>query len=156
MEQEAIRYRHLNDEWSATLDEVRKLESFERFLRPNSYLKLQNAASRGPVVILNACKSRFDVLVVNTSGVEHIALLGVTAELLVKLVYLVQHASGAMVIPEKSKIRDLIHETKYPGAEFQTPLGTPVKFDDIFRHVLEILWISTVEPVIRFLGLQVR
>ncbi|KIM40921.1 hypothetical protein M413DRAFT_445696 [Hebeloma cylindrosporum] len=154
-EQEAIRYRHLNEEWLATLEEVRKLEGFEEFLRPNSSVKLQNAASRGPVVILNASKSRCDALVVSVSGIEHIALPEVTAEFVVKLVHLVQYASGAMAVPAMSKIRDLIHQTKYPpGAESQIPMGKPIRVDDIFRHVLEVLWISTVEPVIRSLGLQ--
>jgi hypothetical protein len=157
MEQEAIRYRHLSDEWLATLGEARKLKGLEDFLRPNSSVKLQNAASRGPVVILNACKSRCDVLVVNASGIDHIALPGVTAEFVVKLVHLVQYASGAVLMPAKSKIRNLIQQTTFPpDTESQIPVGTCVKVDDIFRHVLETLWISTVEPVIRSLGLQVR
>lgn len=60
MEKEAARFRRLSETWSLTVEEVRKLDQFQDFLRPKSLAMLQQAACDRLVVILNANPSGCD------------------------------------------------------------------------------------------------
>jgi hypothetical protein len=123
MEQEAIRYRHLNDEWLAT--------GLRRIFTSKLICQAAKCCIPWPSCSSQSLEFRFDVLVVNASGIEHIALLEVTTEFVVKLAHLVQDASGAVAIPAKSKIQNLIQQTTFPpDAESHIPLGTTLKADD--------------------------
>jgi hypothetical protein len=172
MEQEATRLRRLNDEWLATLEEVRQLNGFQDFLRPSRLSALQDAAADGPIVILNTSASSSDALILTISGVEHVPLPDLSladVELLVKEIQIASMSSRKNPsLPEADYAR--IH-----GAFRQIRvLSSPLQFlnlsvearhahrasddqmqpEDIFRRVLGILWVSAVEPVIRRLSLE--
>jgi CHAT domain-containing protein len=64
----AIQYRRLQEQWGAVVAEIRNIQSLSRFLLPPSYKDLQEAARRGPVVILIASETLCSAIVVPTSG----------------------------------------------------------------------------------------
>jgi hypothetical protein len=72
MEKEVSYFRRLNEEWVATLEEVRRLDGFQDFLRPSRLSTLQSAATNGPVVILNASRTGCAALILTSSGVQHV------------------------------------------------------------------------------------
>ncbi|THH11187.1 hypothetical protein EW146_g8131 [Bondarzewia mesenterica] len=104
MEQEAIRYRHLNDDWVDTLEEVRRVDGFEDFLRPKQFSTLQLAASHGPIVILNASRSGCDALIVTLDGICHIPLSPFSFALASDLVSLIRHAISSKSVHSLSFI----------------------------------------------------
>ncbi|KAG1825309.1 CHAT domain-containing protein [Suillus variegatus] len=57
VEAEATQYRRLMDEWNETVEEIRKIEGFSRFLLPPLFSDLQDAARDGPIVVLIASMS---------------------------------------------------------------------------------------------------
>jgi len=95
MEKEASNFYRLNDEWLSTLEEVRRLDGFQDFLRQSRLSMLQEAAANGPVVILNTSKSGSDTLIVTLSGVQHIPLQELSFVDVNVLVRLTQNATAA-------------------------------------------------------------
>ena len=75
IEREAARLRRLNDEWLATLEEVRQLESLKDFLQPQRLSKLLGAAAEAPVVVLNASEAGCTALTLTSNGVQHVPLV---------------------------------------------------------------------------------
>src|SRR5690242_6078558 len=67
-------------EWDELVEQVRKLEGFEDFLRPPPLEKLLPAAANGPVAIINVSQWRCDALIITTTGVQVKELPSVTAE----------------------------------------------------------------------------
>jgi len=55
LDQEASRLNRLNEDWVTSINEVRKLNGFEDFLRPRRLSALQTAASEYPVVCKGNC-----------------------------------------------------------------------------------------------------
>ena len=76
LDQEAKLYRQIQDNWDNTVSEIRSLGKYRSFLKPAPFHELQKAASNGLIVMLNATKSRFDVLIVTSSGVGHVPFPG--------------------------------------------------------------------------------
>ena len=70
--QEATHYRQIQDDWELTLGDIRNLDGFREFLEPTPLHGLQKAALKGPIVILNASKTRCDALIMTPAGVDHI------------------------------------------------------------------------------------
>ncbi|KAJ8584727.1 TPR-like protein [Rhizopogon salebrosus TDB-379] len=61
---EAVRYTDLVDEWKKTVEEIRKLEGFSRFMLPPLFSDLQDAARDGPVIVLIASESsRYAIII---------------------------------------------------------------------------------------------
>jgi hypothetical protein len=71
-------------EWDRLVDEVRKLDGFEDFLRPPRLSTLLPAAAEGPVAIINLSRWRCDVLLVRADGVEVVELPELTLESVVE------------------------------------------------------------------------
>jgi CHAT domain-containing protein/tetratricopeptide (TPR) repeat protein len=61
---EAVRYTGLLDEWKKTVEEIRKLEGFSRFMLPPLFSDLQDAAREGPVILLIASESSRNVIII--------------------------------------------------------------------------------------------
>ena len=174
MEKEASYCRNLNDEWLATLEEVRKLDGFQDFLGQSRFSTLQHAAANGPVVILNASNSACAALILTSSStvVKHVPLPNLHFPEVTKLVKLVRHAiapNGRDALLAKSKctsVEDLIQDMLFSNAlqSLRLPLERHIgrasdistHSDDIFRYVLGVLWQSVVEPVITSLNLKVN
>lgn len=66
-------------EWDAVVDEVRRIPGFEGFLRLPPLDGLLEAASAGPVVIVNVSRWRCDALIVTADGVHPVPLRDLTA-----------------------------------------------------------------------------
>ncbi|THH12051.1 hypothetical protein EW146_g7828, partial [Bondarzewia mesenterica] len=92
MVREAVHYRHLEDDWTATLKEIRNMDGFETFLGPKRFSALERAASHGPVVILNASRSSCNALIVTLSGIHHIPISGLSSDAAVGLIFLIRLA----------------------------------------------------------------
>ena len=173
MEEEASHFLRLNNEWLATIEEVRKLRGFQDFLRPSRLSTLQDAAVNGPVVVLNTSISGNDALIITLSGVQHIPLPDLSftdVNILVKLLQaatssrgrapLLPEADAAQikgffrqitVFPETLRILQPSIEARHVGRASDTRMQP----EDIFRHVLAVLWVSMVKPVLHSLKLEV-
>ncbi|KAG2156776.1 uncharacterized protein EDB93DRAFT_1101209 [Suillus bovinus] len=64
VEAEATRYRRLVEDWNGTVEEIRKMEGFSRFLLPPLFSNLQDAARDGLVVMLIASTSSCDAIII--------------------------------------------------------------------------------------------
>lgn len=71
-------------EWDRLVDEVRRLDGFDDFLKPPRLSTLLPAAAEGPVAIVNLSRWRCDVLLVRADGVEVVELPGLTLESVVE------------------------------------------------------------------------
>ena len=75
------RHRELAREWDDLIGQVRKLQGFEHLSPPAApFARLREAASAGPVVIVNISNRRCDALIVTTAGVRLRRLPGLTAQ----------------------------------------------------------------------------
>jgi tetratricopeptide (TPR) repeat protein len=76
------RRRDLAREWDETVERVRRIEGFEHFLGQTPYAELKDAATGGPVVIVNVSSYGCHALIVrhNTPEPEVIRLSGVTTQ----------------------------------------------------------------------------
>ncbi|KAG2147833.1 CHAT domain-containing protein [Suillus bovinus] len=64
VEAEATRYRRLVDDWNSTVEEIRKIKDFSRFLLPPLFSDLQDAARDGPIIMLIASESSCDAIII--------------------------------------------------------------------------------------------
>jgi tetratricopeptide (TPR) repeat protein len=169
MEQETARYRRLNDDWLTTLEEVRSLDGFGDFLRPKPLTTLLRVAANDPVVILIASDSSCAALILTSSGVRHFPLPKFTLMIAQGLVALIRSAtqSGA----SDHLLSEAVHMqvealTQHAWTHESDVIPTEPRHgklhsafsmdaDSIFSLVLQTLWKSLVEPVIRSLSLEV-
>ncbi|KAG1809808.1 CHAT domain-containing protein [Suillus plorans] len=63
-EAEETRYRRLVKDWNGTVEEIRKIEGFSRFLLPPLFSYLQDAARDGPIIVLIASKLSCDAIII--------------------------------------------------------------------------------------------
>ncbi|KAG1791600.1 TPR-like protein [Suillus plorans] len=64
VEAEETRYRRLVQDWNGTVEEMRKIEGFSRFLLPPLFSDLQHAGHDGPIIVLLASESSCDAIIV--------------------------------------------------------------------------------------------
>ncbi|KAG2124402.1 CHAT domain-containing protein [Suillus bovinus] len=64
IEAEETRYRRLVEEWNRAVEEIRKIESFSRFLLPPLFSDLQDAARDGPVIVLIASEASCHAIII--------------------------------------------------------------------------------------------
>jgi tetratricopeptide (TPR) repeat protein len=158
MEKEASHFRCLNDEWLATLGQVRSLDGFQDFMRPSRLSTLQDAVVNGPVVILNASEAGCAALVLTLNGVQHVPIPDLSSHQVTILVKLIRNAiaqgGGYPLLPDSNRahVQGLVEQVPHIGRA--SDIST--RPDDIFRYVLGILWTSVVGPVIRLLKLEVN
>ena len=165
MEQEASWYSILNDDWNSVLEEVRTLEGFQDFLRPKSFHALQQAASYGPIVLLNAGKFGCDGLIITLNSVIHVPFPDLTLNHVKALGFEINIAlspSGTRLdVPDSSEdILEIFTEKQDSHEQDPVRYGGVVRSDpspeDRFRRVLGMLWSAVVCPVIQTLNLQVE
>ncbi|KAG2129050.1 TPR-like protein [Suillus bovinus] len=63
-EAEESRYRRLVAEWNRAVEEIRKIESFSRFLLPPLFSDLQDAARDGPIIVLIASEASCHAIII--------------------------------------------------------------------------------------------
>ena len=169
-EQEAVHFRRLNDKWIAAVEEVRKLDGFQDFLRPRRLSALQAATTTAPVVVLNASETGCAALILTPSTVQHVPLPEMTFSVANALVALTRQVvasrDGNVLLTESNRghmegllqqmpaLSDTLRSLGLDRAGSRV-FDTPLHSDDVFQFVLARLWALAVEPVIRSLGLGV-
>ncbi|TFK43072.1 CHAT domain-containing protein, partial [Crucibulum laeve] len=166
IEEEERQLRRLNDEWLATLEEVRGIPDFEDFLRPRRFHHLQSAASPGEtIIVINGSEQSTDALIMTSDELTHIPLPNIPFTKAQTLVKLVQAGSTTG--------RDISHSEAFiPYAhtivddipDFEDVLATSrggkvarksrSRSDEIFIYVLATLWDGIVKPIVRHLNLE--
>jgi hypothetical protein len=164
LELEAAHYRRLDRDWLSAVEEVRRLDGFESFLRPSPLAELQSAAANGPVVILNSSESGCAAVIMTSSDIHHVPLPKFTMKIAQTLVKLIQYACGMRTDKvTKWMLKDLMAQTQSHPEPFyrddrhgKLNSNGMATSDDIFLSALAILWTSVAEPVIRCLAMTVR
>ncbi|KAG1805634.1 CHAT domain-containing protein [Suillus variegatus] len=65
VEAEETQHRRLVEQWNKTVEEIRKIEGFSRFLLPPLFSDLQDAARDGPIIMLIASKSSCHAIIIS-------------------------------------------------------------------------------------------
>ncbi|KAJ8582403.1 hypothetical protein M405DRAFT_566333 [Rhizopogon salebrosus TDB-379] len=123
---EATRYTGLVDEWKKTVEEIRKLEGFSRFMLPPLFSDLRDAARDGPVIVLIASQTSRNAIIIPRHHPPIDVRLATTAEKLEHWVNTLQRIVRREAGPE----------------EGQTKL----------IEILRGLWNDVVCPVVEHLG----
>jgi tetratricopeptide (TPR) repeat protein len=122
------KFRKLVEQWEAAVAEIRKLQSFSRFLLPPSYEDLQVAARHGPVIILIASQYSCSAIIVPTSGEpHHVPLPSITL-------------ADLMILKDRFT-RALRHASRMNPAETRTDLIV----------LLRIVWEEIMLPIVNAL-----
>jgi hypothetical protein len=174
MEQEASHFRRLNDEWLATLEQVRRLSGLQDFLRPSRLSTLQCAATNGPIVVLNAAQTGCNALILTSTGVQTIPFPDLNFTLVTKLVKLLRYAIGhdgrdapsPLLESNRALVEDILQQIPFISDILQLRLlsdrhlervsTTSLQPDEVFRFVLGLLWVSVAKPIIGMLELEVN
>ncbi|KAJ7136960.1 CHAT domain-containing protein [Mycena epipterygia] len=123
-----------------TLQQIRTLPGFQRFLLPKTISELSLAANMGPVAVLNISAYRCDALILMpglADEVIHVPLSDFTiheAQTLAKLLASIVETPG--------------HSDKSAGSHEGDMIP-----DDIFSHILSELWFKIVHPVLDALAI---
>ncbi|KAG1828839.1 CHAT domain-containing protein [Suillus variegatus] len=64
VEAEETRYRRLVVDWNRTVEDIRKIEGFSRFLLPPLFSDLQDAGRDGPIIVLIASQSSCNAIII--------------------------------------------------------------------------------------------
>ncbi|KAG8899312.1 hypothetical protein FRB99_006812 [Tulasnella sp. 403] len=72
---EVTRYRMLSSEWDRTVQEIRAVDGFSRFLEPTSLGTLLSATEAGPIIFVNIGRFRSDALIAAKNGILHLVPL---------------------------------------------------------------------------------
>jgi tetratricopeptide (TPR) repeat protein len=122
------RHRVVAD-FSALLDEIRKLAGFEDFLLPPPSSGLIAHAQLGPVISLNVSKYRSDALAITMNGIIHIPLPDLDGDSLVGQV-------------------DRFSEALHGVTDSSTALADLADLQAVLSEVLEWLWDAAAAPVL--------
>ena len=122
-----IRKKKLLDDREKLITQIRALSGFDTFLKPPSIDTLRSAASHGPVIIINHCKWRSDILIL-------------------------LHNSAPSLIPTSddfyiraNKLQDQLLQERKKGLESEA-------YEDALRSVLKDLYELVGRPVIKRLN----
>ncbi|KAJ7084958.1 CHAT domain-containing protein [Mycena epipterygia] len=150
VESEGVRCRHLKEDWERTVRSIRLLPDFEDFMCPKKMAKLQQAAEKGPVVILSAANSRCNVLIIMSSGpVQFMPVQGTSKERVMFMANFFQGLSLEMPVsgfPSEDFDRAL---ARLKGWQEITGDASP---NQIFATLLQVLWEEISKPVLEFLN----
>ena len=168
-EQEAVHFRRLNEQWLVKVEEVRRLDGFDGFLRPIRLSTLQRAATSSPIVILNASDTGCAALILTpsqTKPVQLVPLPNITFSLAQELTRVLRtvvlsardgqdliqwHADSDDLAEELLALADILRSFEDPDEGRGARLAT---FGVGFKYLLHFLWSSVVQPVICSLGLE--
>ena len=139
------------------------LDGFHDFLKPTSLHELQNTAKNGPIVMLNASKSRCDALIVTSVAVDHIPFPKLDASTVDVLTRLTRSAQAnrwdsRLSHSDQTSLQILIERNKLYGDVRLHACLVPHSFsrvEDILPTVLESLWVDVVQLVVSHLKFTV-
>jgi hypothetical protein len=147
-------------EWDDLVEQVRRLDGFEDFLRPPKLENLLPAAARGPVAIINVSRWRCDALLVRPSGV--------TAEPLASLSLndATDRANEYLRVLHAAELADLDHVRAQAAVPGETPHNAAKRMlradraveaahervDAMLHDLQDWMWRTIAEPVLDALG----
>jgi CHAT domain-containing protein len=150
-------------EWEQLVDDVRKLDGFEDFLKPPRLEILLAAAANGPVVIVNVSQWRCDAFLVRTSGVETKELPGLTQETVVantnrylRVLHDVDAAARSLYLAGQrieNGDHTLAATVQYTDSKQAWQHATAER-DTTMAAVLQWLWDEIADPVLDALGFR--
>jgi tetratricopeptide (TPR) repeat protein len=126
----ASRQRELAREWDELVRRVRDLPGWGTFLAATPFSRLRQAASRGPVVVVNVSNRRCDALIMTAAGVRLRPLPGLTAQ---------ECARRA------NTLLDALHA---PAAPDESPSARQEQITSMLFGIMGWLWDTTCEPVL--------
>ena len=127
------RRRRAAREWDSLLAEIRSLKGFKNFLRPTPFEQLQNAATGGPVVLINVSELGCFALIVTGTGVQVVDL----PDLIPREAF--DRADNFLHVQDRART---------PGGSFlEQECDRHLIFD-----ILGWLWETVAEPVLKSLG----
>jgi hypothetical protein len=148
-------------EWDELVEQARKLDGFEDFLKPPRLETLLPAAAHGPVAIINISQWRCDAILVTTDGVQVKELPKLTAETVSDRTH--DYLRVLYAVDETTRV---LHEAwqRYEGGP-----GTPAAIrqyteakravqsaveerDQTLDALLTWLWDEIADPVLTTLG----
>ena len=174
-EELSSQFEVLSRKWTETVDKIRELEGYRNFLRPKTLSDFQKAAKQCPIVYLIPNEDASDCLIITSTSVHRIALSNLPLNRLLALAALVQTAASEDRIPLhriNERVETLRIGPQSPDAEvlqwwtdddldltrgmrLERRVPGDLSSDDIFRHVLQILWNEVAKPVIEHLRIKV-
>ncbi|KAJ8584172.1 TPR-like protein, partial [Rhizopogon salebrosus TDB-379] len=107
---EAVRYASLVDDWKKTVEEIRKLEGFSRFMLPPLFSDLQDAARDGPVIVLMVSKSSCNAIIIPRHQLPVGVRLAVSTGKLARLVITLQGIVRGGVEEAQAKLIGILRE----------------------------------------------
>jgi tetratricopeptide (TPR) repeat protein len=136
-------------EWDDLVQQVRKVEGFEDFLRTPRLEHLLPAGEVGPVVIVNVSPWRCDALIVTTAGVKVENLAGLTSEAVT--------AQARRYLDGLLQMEEAAHASSQsrPGTDrSELPLHTARDhYEQILSEVTAWLWDQIAGPVLAALAI---
>lgn len=143
MSREVNRRMALAREWDDLVEQVRRLEGFQDFLRPPPLNSLLDAATGGPVVIVNVSQWRCDALIVTQDGIQVTALPALTADEVSR-----RTAAFLRVLQDSAPVG--------PGLSFAEALKARAhslaEREEVLKSTAEWLWDAIADPVLTALG----
>ncbi|MGD9525607.1 MAG: CHAT domain-containing protein [Pseudonocardia sp.] len=147
-------------EWDDLVEQVRRLDGFEDFLRPPRLENLLPAAAHGPVAIINVSRWRCDALLVRPGGVTAQPLASLS------LADATDRANDYLAVLHDAELADLEHvqaQVAVPGESAHGAARRRLKADraveaahervDTMLHDLQDwMWRTIAEPVLEALG----
>ncbi len=127
------RRREVVTELDEVVERIRALPHFDGFLRPPSVAELLDAASEGPVVVVNVSEHRCDAVVLTASRPIHVPLRELRA-------HDVDHAA-------REFHRDVIR-----AGDFGIPQNERAAAEERVSGVLAWLWTAAAQPVLDAIG----
>lgn len=115
--------RRLSEEQEEIIDDVRRIPGCENFLRPVPFEVLRQAASEGPVIVLNHSVYRCDALIVLAREVVHVPI-------------------DSDFYDNAIKLHDELIRTRLDSGEDSE------QYDDILRRVMKALWDRVVSKIV--------
>lgn len=133
-------------EYTNLVQQTRKLEGFEDFLRPKTFAQLSLACTDGPVVIVHVHELHCDALVLHSAGkVEHVPLRKLSyddAKSLKTCLWTYLRSRGLMDRTGDSRDVEDVEEGREAGADDEEGA------DDLCE-ILGDLWTAVVRPIMQ-------
>jgi TPR repeat protein len=127
----ASRQRELARQWDELVRQVRGLPEMDTFLAATPYSRLREAASGGPVIVVNTGNRRCDALIITAAGVRLRPLPGLTA----------QECSR--------RANTLLVALDPPAASAESPGAPEAQLIPVLFDIMSWLWDTTCEPVLK-------
>ncbi|KDQ63430.1 hypothetical protein JAAARDRAFT_695220 [Jaapia argillacea MUCL 33604] len=135
-------HRRLAEQWKELLVQIRSKSGFEKFLLPQSFLKLAKSASDGPVVMLNASQYQCDALIILSPSVpvQHVFLPDISLEQLQRFHFFLRGSENS----------------RFPlaGGSRHYKQGALSHKSYSLKYILSQIWLKVMKPIIVHLNLQ--